>query len=233
LIDEAHRRGLRVSGHCTAVLAAVGAGADGQEHPAQCYRDFNRVNEDFARLKAEAGMWVATNPAFGLTEVMDREDPAWRSKPEIAGFMAPSSAVDAPVPAGEPSLEEVLSTHIRVRAQTTALHEFGVELAVGTDEVLIPHIGQLTLRTLVDAGMTPLEAITAATLAPARAIGAEADLGTVEVGKLADLVILDADPLEDIDNAERVWMVLKGGHVVNRDELLRLAAERSEVRWGR
>lgn len=51
----------------------------------------------------------------------------------------------------------------------------------------------------------------------ARILGADHDLGTIEEGKWADLLILDADPLEDIRNTRRIWRVIQGGQVVERD----------------
>ncbi len=50
-------------------------------------------------------------------------------------------------------------------------------------------------------------------------MGAEDDLGTLEVGKLADIVLLDANPLEDIKNTQSIWRVIKGGWVFDPEEL--------------
>ena len=50
-------------------------------------------------------------------------------------------------------------------------------------------------------------------------MGAEDDLGTLEVGKLADIVLLDANPLEDIKNTQSIWRVIKGGFVFDPEEL--------------
>lgn len=70
-------------------------------------------------------------------------------------------------------------------------------------------------------GMTPLEALRAATLAGAQYLGMGAHLGSLEPGKFADLVVLDANPLENIRNSERVSMVMKNGVLYNEnlDEL--------------
>jgi Tol biopolymer transport system component/imidazolonepropionase-like amidohydrolase len=216
-VHEAHRHGMRVSGHCTAVLAAVAAGADGREHAAQCERDMNRVRSDVAGLEVAAGMWTAVTPAFFVSGVLDQDDPGWRSRPDIAPFLPPR--VDSEETASAQTRQAVVDRYERWRASTEMLYRNGVRLAVGTDQVF-PNMTQLTLRALVEAGMTPLEAITAATWNAARAIGAEDEIGSVEVGKLADLVILDADPLEDIANTERIWWVIKGGQAMDRADLL-------------
>ena len=49
--------------------------------------------------------------------------------------------------------------------------------------------------------------------------GAEDDRGTLEVGKLADIVLLDANPLEDIKNTQKIWRVIKGGFVFDPEKL--------------
>ena len=70
------------------------------------------------------------------------------------------------------------------------------------------------IANLVEAGLTPLEAIQAATLRPAQMQGVDARLGTVSVGKLADIIVVDGDPLQDITLLQhRVVHVIKGGTV--------------------
>ena len=84
------------------------------------------------------------------------------------------------------------------------------------------------LQLLVDAGMTPLQALQAATSAPARFLGAADSLGTVAEGKVADLVLLDADPLADIGNTRQIRSVFLRGRLLDRATLdsLRQAAAR-------
>ncbi|HUH13100.1 MAG TPA: amidohydrolase family protein, partial [Longimicrobiales bacterium] len=73
--------------------------------------------------------------------------------------------------------------------------------------------------SLAMGGMTPEEVLRAATIDGARIIGFDADLGSIEHGKLADLVILDANPLEDIRNTDSVWRVMKNGVLYEADTL--------------
>lgn len=76
------------------------------------------------------------------------------------------------------------------------------------------------LELLVGAGLTPMEALIAATQGGAAALGRSDDLGTVAAGKLADLVILDADPLEDISNTRAIHRVIKAGVVYDPADIL-------------
>jgi imidazolonepropionase-like amidohydrolase len=70
-----------------------------------------------------------------------------------------------------------------------------------------------------------MEALRAATLNPARFLGKERELGTVERGKLADLVLLDANPLEDIRNTQRIAAVVANGRYMDKSELQKMLSE--------
>ncbi len=103
----------------------------------------------------------------------------------------------------------------------------GVEILAGTDTLnpyCLPGFSlHDELDLLVQAGLTPMQALQAATLNPARFLGREKDLGMVDTGKLADLVLLDANPLEDIGNTRKISAVVFGGKFFPRaslDEML-------------
>ena len=76
------------------------------------------------------------------------------------------------------------------------------------------------LGFLVQAGLSPLQALQAATLNPARYFGKEKDFGTVEAGKIADLVLLDADPLNNIGNTQKIDAVFFDGREFDRSGLV-------------
>jgi imidazolonepropionase-like amidohydrolase len=81
------------------------------------------------------------------------------------------------------------------------------------------------LQRFVAAGFTPLEALQTATLNPAQFFGMEEQLGTVEKGKFADLVLLSANPLEDIANTQKISAVILNGRFFSQKELEKLRAE--------
>jgi len=81
------------------------------------------------------------------------------------------------------------------------------------------------LALLVIAGLTPVEALRSATLNPAKFLGLEKTLGTIEVGKIADLVLLGANPLEDIRNTQRINAVVSNGRLFDRKALDKLLAD--------
>jgi hypothetical protein len=81
------------------------------------------------------------------------------------------------------------------------------------------------LALLVKAGLTPIEALRAATLNPAKFFGLDQTLGTVEPGKIANLVVLDANPLEDIRNTQRINAVILNGRLFDRKALDKMLTE--------
>lgn len=92
--------------------------------------------------------------------------------------------------------------------------EAGVKIAYGTDAGVYPHgLNARELASLVDRGMSPLEALRTATVHAADLLGVE-DRGVIEAGRLADLIAVPGNPLEDITVVQDVRFVLRGGEVV-------------------
>jgi imidazolonepropionase-like amidohydrolase len=110
------------------------------------------------------------------------------------------------------------------------MHQSGVVLLPGTDAgVLLIFPGfslHDELRLLVEqAGLTPMEAIVSATRQPAEFLGIEQSLGTIEKGKIADLVLLEANPLDDIGATGRIAGVAVAGRFFSKAELQRMLAD--------
>ncbi len=112
---------------------------------------------------------------------------------------------------------------------TGKMRQAGVRLLAGSDS-LDPFVFpgdslHRELAELVRAGFTPAEALRAATLRAAEFLGRERELGTVEKGKIADLVLLDANPLDDIGNTRKISAVIRSGKYLDRAALDKLLAE--------
>ena len=109
-----------------------------------------------------------------------------------------------------------------------AMRRAGVQFLAGTDTgnpYCFPGFSlHDELVLLVQAGLTPVDALRAAILNPAKFLGLEATLGTIGKGKLADLVLLDANPLDDIRNTQRIQAVVSNGRFQDRDALDKMLA---------
>jgi hypothetical protein len=114
-----------------------------------------------------------------------------------------------------------------IRPDRGALEEFG------RCDVPLPGLSvHEELLWLVEAGLTPAEALAAATLGPARFFGEADTSGRIDAGQRADLVLLDANPLDDIRNTRRIRAVIRGGRLLDRealDALLSSAAADAEA----
>ena len=106
--------------------------------------------------------------------------------------------------------------------QVKVLYQSGVPLLAGTDlgfPYVFPGEVDKELELFVEAGLTPLDALRTATINPARYLDRDKVLGSIEPRKFADLVLLDANPLDDIHNVEKVHAVVLNGRYLTRDEL--------------
>jgi hypothetical protein len=103
-----------------------------------------------------------------------------------------------------------------VRKLAGALHEAGVPVMAGTDALgapfIIPGISlHREMQLLAESGFSPREILESATIVPARFLGREAEFGTITVGKRADLLLVEGNPLEDLDRLRRpVGVMVRG-----------------------
>jgi imidazolonepropionase-like amidohydrolase len=183
IVDEAHRRGLRVAAHthgADAVRAAVQAGIDCIEHGFL-------IDDDAIALMVERGTFLVATTF--LADGMD----VTHAAPELQAKAAQMFPI--------------------ARDSIRAAIEAGVKIAVGTDAPAIPHGRNASeLVALVSRGMTPLAAIRAATVTAAELIQVE-DRGRLAEGLLADVIGVPGDPLGDITLTQDVKFVMKGGRV--------------------
>ena len=105
------------------------------------------------------------------------------------------------------------SAQIHLEAFQKAL-KAGVKICCGSDSNPVGETTLIEIEQLVRAGMTRMDALVSATRTSADLCGMLEELGTVEMGKLADLIVVAADPLEDISNIRKLKMVSKGGNLV-------------------
>ncbi len=225
----AHRRGLPVLSHFI-TPAAVAAGLDRKEHA--FYAATNGVltthyRQDVLEILREARITLTPTLAFAGTPLdslgSERVQPDF-SDPEVVSFLPPAAAEVAQQRHARRAQQAGSSEPPdRLRAMlgnAGAARDAGVRIATGTDW----QPGYLALHwelaLLVEAGLTPLEAIRAATENAALALGVEGRLGSIEEGAVADLLILDADPLQNIRNTQKIYAVLKNGRLVDREKLL-------------
>lgn len=110
-----------------------------------------------------------------------------------------------------------------------AMRRAGVELMTGTDTAALYIYPGFSLHDelalLVRAGLTPMEALQCATRNPAKYLGMLDTLGTVEKDKIADLMLLEANPLEDIRNTQKIAAVVVGGRLIRKAELQEMLNE--------
>ena len=108
--------------------------------------------------------------------------------------------------------------HLKHLQFVKGMHRAGVQIMAGSDFsdwALVPGVDlHNELALLAEAGFTPMEALQAATIKPATFLGMLDSLGTIEKGKVADLVLLDADPLEDISHTRKINSVLVQGKLI-------------------
>ncbi|HYP00554.1 MAG TPA: amidohydrolase family protein [Pyrinomonadaceae bacterium] len=250
LVDEAKKQGLGLVGHIPMTVTPEEASDAGQvtiEHTETLFegtfsaalkgrklpdaiRQFRAEDAEklFARFVKNRTVVDPTLVAF--RSFVNASDPSLppdpRSRYVALSLKKEWEKVAKPMSAED--LAELKATFAELREVVRQMNRSGVTLVAGSDIAgpRVPGFGlhdELTL--LVEAGLTPMQALQAATLTPARVLDKAKDLGSIETGKLADLVLLDADPLADIRNTQRIRAVVLDGKLLDRPALDRLLAE--------
>jgi imidazolonepropionase-like amidohydrolase/WD40 repeat protein len=217
LADEARRVGLPVMEHGNWhewLLRSVTLGSGFVEH-------YDSYHDDVLQLLAAAGTGWSPTLTLSLADVALLE-PDRATDPKLRAFALNELLQHQQSHFGQVDSVRWLEERSMQLAVIRAAHDRGVRLYVGTDAPYGPVPGaslHRELRSFVDAGIPPLEVLRIATQEAAAAVGAGDHLGAIEPGKLADLVLLDANPLEEISNTQTIWRVIKGGWVFDPREL--------------
>jgi imidazolonepropionase-like amidohydrolase len=116
--------------------------------------------------------------------------------------------------------QEYRAGFVRMKEFVRRFHEAGGLITAGTDSLPFPAFSlHEELELLVEAGLSPMAALQAATRDAARVLRRDGHIGTVEEGKLADLVLLGANPLDDIRHIRRIKAVVVRGQLLQREDL--------------
>lgn len=209
IVDEAHKNGLPVITHTVTLAHAkdlARAKVDIQGHAIQDLP----VDDELIELFKSSG--IVYVPTMAIYEPRGTD----LLTPLLARVLEPIARAHLKLTPPRPDAPPLTTPRWEVLRQNVArLHAAGIPIAVGTDaggSVGTTFHGWATLRELellVGAGLTPLEAITAATSVSARALGVDKDRGSIVPGKHADLVLVKGSPqsrIADIENVERVWV---------------------------
>jgi imidazolonepropionase-like amidohydrolase len=232
--DAARAAGKRRAVHATELVpakAALRAGADLLVHSV-----FDApVDDEFIALMKKNGalycptLFVMSGYALALSGQWEATpEEAQGADPEILAAMddldeIPPDKLPERVAKAMAAKKPVEPPAIAM-ANLKKLEDAGVPIVMGTDA---GNIGTLhgpsifrEMRLMADAGLTPLQVLRSATFTAARTMGLEGRAGEVEAGRVADLVVLDANPLEDVGNLAKVHATIKAGEVYGPAALL-------------
>jgi imidazolonepropionase-like amidohydrolase len=238
LIEEGKRLNLPVQGHVPTSISAAEASAAGQksiEHST----GLDEAKSDESKAKVLSALfkmnrtWLCPtlimrnnyatldNQALARDTRLKYVKPSWRNR----WLGMTKAAADMPTAEWSKRKEMIRKEKILVGRMQQA----GVGILAGTDDAnpyaMVGFGLHDELAMLVDAGLTPIQALQAATLNPAKFFDKLDSLGTIEKGKLADLVLLDANPLTDIRNTKRISAVVVNGNYFSPAALHKILAD--------
>ena len=224
LIDEAHKRGLRVAAHLFYIKDARGLLDAGVDVIAHSVRDQDVDAPLIAEIKRRDVGYIPTltrdlaifvyesTPPFFTDPFFLREGNFYHN--QIAQLTDPAQQEKTRNSQEAQSIKQALK---QANRNLKTLSEAGVSIGLGTDSGI--NLGQwqgffehMELEMMVKAGLTPMQALVAGTGGAAHVWRLEQNLGTIQAGKQADLLVLSANPLTDIRNTRQIDSIWIGGH---------------------
>ncbi len=230
VVAAAHAIGIPVTSH--EIYPAVSYSTDGTEHVSGTSRigysskisRLWRSYGDMTDILAKSGMSFTPTTAIISYKYLVERDPSALEDIRIKTFQNMGRNGIPGLMGSEfmeqESTEELYQNLIKMVRE---VHDKGGFVVAGTDSPIIPYgfALHMELETYQDAGLSPFDILQIATINNATMLNAQSDLGTIEVGKIADLVIVEANPLENIKNARQMRTVIKNGEVYDLEELLK------------
>jgi imidazolonepropionase-like amidohydrolase len=223
VIDEAHKDHVRVAAHEYALEDARQLVADGVDVLAHSVRD-QVMDDDFVREMKQHHVWYVSTFTVDESAYIYADHPAFMQTTFFQEAAGPKLMAKFDAAGYEEKIKDDPQTAQHERDFATGqknlkkLFDGGVRVGFGTDSGALP--GRIPgfaehheLELMVRAGLTPMQAITAATGRNAELLQI-ADRGTIAVGKRADLLVLDDDPLEDIRSTQKIFAVYHDGRSV-------------------
>ena len=223
IIDEAHKQHIRVFAHefyLADAKSLLAAGLDGFAHS---IRD-QPVDDELIKTMKARGVFLI--PTLVRDEVLFAyaDNLPWLKDPFFLGGLDPGALAIIRSPENiekgqkDPDIAKYRAGLQMAKKNLKTLSDGGVKIAFGTDSGIptrFPgYFEHRELQLMVEAGLTPMQAITAATATNAEILGGGKQFGTLQAGKKADFMVLDANPLEDIHNTEKLSAVWQAGKTV-------------------
>jgi imidazolonepropionase-like amidohydrolase len=226
IISRAHQYGMRVASHLYYLEDARKLVAAGVDIIAHSIRDKDVDDQLLRDMKQKGTLYIPTLSLDEFAFIYARR-PEWINDPFFKASLEPgvyemiTSESYMNGIKNSPTFEKNEKAFQTAQRNLQRIFAAGIPVSLGTDSGATPIRVQgfsehLELELMVQAGLTPLEAITAGTRNAAMLLHINERYGTLEVGKSADLIILADDPVNDIKNTRKIDQVWKGGVVVNR-----------------
>lgn len=225
IIDEAHKQHLRAAAHLYHEQDAQRLVDLGIDVLAHSVRDAEIPGALIAEMKRKHVSYIGTL-ALDDFAIVYEDDPAWLNQPFFRDALEPGSYEMITSPAYKQSVRNNKVTGFERTALPIGLknlkkvYDAGILVALGTDSGASPvrffgFAEHTELQLLVQAGLTPLQAITVATKNGAQLLGASDEIGSLSPGHKADFIVLDKDPSADIQNTESIASIWKNGTKVS------------------